>query len=106
MPDQTQANAWAGAGSNGLINQFPLQLDELTRLVLASALATDIGWAQPLGTTKELGGVFGKEVSTALTFRDGIQLIAPSGAAICRPGRRRAITTSRAHPAYRRCSTR
>lgn len=81
VPDQAQADAWAGAGSNGLINQFPLQLEELTRLVLASALATDIGWAQPLGTTKELGGAFGKEISTALTFRDGIQLIVETDAA-------------------------
>ncbi|WP_135459625.1 hypothetical protein [Mycobacterium sp. DL99] len=81
VPEQAQADAWARSQTNGLIDQFPLQLNELTRLVLASALATDIGWAQPLGTTNELGGPFGEQISTALTFRDGIQLVVDTEAA-------------------------
>ncbi|OBB29856.1 hypothetical protein A5792_03095 [Mycolicibacterium peregrinum] len=81
VPDQAQADAWAQANSNGLINEFPLQLDVLTRLVLASALATDIRWAQPLGTTNELGGVFGDAISTALELRAGIQLVVDTEAA-------------------------
>ncbi|MBX8688511.1 hypothetical protein GO011_13830 [Mycobacterium sp. 20091114027_K0903767] len=81
IPDQARADAWAQARTNGLIAEFPLQLDELTRLVLASALATDIGWAQPLGTTTELGGPFGDRIGVALMFRDGIQLVVDTDAA-------------------------
>ncbi|MED5815812.1 hypothetical protein VST63_25925 [Mycolicibacterium sp. 050232] len=81
VPDKAQADAWARARTDGLIDRFPLQLDELTRLVLASALATDISWAQPLDTTNELGGPFGEQISTALTVRDGIQLVVDTDAA-------------------------
>lgn len=81
IPDQARADAWAQARTNGLITEFPLQLDELTRLVLASALAADIGWAQPLGTTTELGGPFGDRIGAALMFRDGIQLVVDTDAA-------------------------
>jgi hypothetical protein len=81
VPDQTQANAWAQAGTNGLIDEFPLRIDELTRLVLASALATGISWRTPLGTTEHLGGEFGTAISHALAFQDGIQLVAQTDAA-------------------------
>jgi hypothetical protein len=81
VPDQAQANTWAQARTNGLIDEFPLTIDELTRLVLASALATDIRWRNPLDTTEHLGGEFGAAISHALTFRDGIQLIAETDAA-------------------------
>lgn len=81
VPDQSRADAWARAGTGGLIDEFPLQLDGLTRLVLASALATDIGWARPLGTTNELGGVFGTAIGTALMLSEGIQLIVETDAA-------------------------
>ncbi len=53
-----------------MIEEFPIEIDELTRLILASALATDISWTQPLD-----------EVDGMLTFRDGIQLVAETEAA-------------------------
>ncbi len=81
VPDQAKADAWARTRTNGLIDRFPLQLNELTRLVLASALATDISWAQPLGTTNELGGRFGEQISTALAVAGGIQLVVETDAA-------------------------
>jgi hypothetical protein len=81
MPNQAQANAWAQARTNGMINEFPLQIDELTRLVLASALACDISWATPLGMTDDLGGEFGSAISRALTLDFGIQLVAETDAA-------------------------
>jgi hypothetical protein len=81
VPNQAQANAWAQARTNGMINEFPLQIDELTRLVLASALACDISWATPLGTTDDLGGEFGPAISRALTLDFGIQLVAETDAA-------------------------
>ncbi len=41
MPSQVDADAWARERTLGMIEQFPLEIDELTRLILASALATD-----------------------------------------------------------------
>jgi hypothetical protein len=81
VPNQAQANAWAQARTNGLIGEFPLQIDELTRLVLASALAADIAWATPLATTDDLGGEFGVLIAHALTLHFGIQLVAETDAA-------------------------
>ena len=81
MPDQAQANAWARAGTDGAIDEFPLEIDELTRLVLASALATDISWATPLDIADDLGGEFGSAISHALTVETGIQLVAETAAA-------------------------
>jgi hypothetical protein len=81
IPNQAQADAWARARTNGMIDEFPLQIDQLTRLVLASALAADITWATPLGTTDDLGGEFGSAISRALTLDFGTQLIAETDAA-------------------------
>ena len=81
IPNQAQADAWARARTNGMIDEFPLQIDELTRLVLASALAADITWATPLGTTDDLGGEFGSAINRALTLDFGTQLIAETDAA-------------------------
>jgi hypothetical protein len=81
IPNQAQANAWAQVRTNGLIDEFPLQIDELTRLVLASALAAHITWATPLGVTDDLGGEFGSVISRALTLDFGIQLVAETDAA-------------------------
>ena len=81
MPNQAQANAWARARTNGMIDEFPLQIDELTRLVLASALAADITWSVPLDTTDDLGGEFGSVIARALTLDFGIQLVAETDAA-------------------------
>jgi Serpin (serine protease inhibitor) len=81
VPDQARANAWAQEHTNGAINEFPIHIDELTRLLLASAVATDIAWARPLDTTEDLGGQFGAAIHRALTLDDGIQLIADTDAA-------------------------
>lgn len=48
LPDQAGADRWARERTDGLIERFPLQVDDLTRLVLASALATRISWRMPL----------------------------------------------------------
>ena len=70
VPSQADADAWARERTLGMIEEFPLEIDDLTRLILASALATDISWTQPL-----------EEVDGLLTFRDGIQLVADTEAA-------------------------
>jgi hypothetical protein len=49
MPSQAQADAWADRKTLGLIPRFPIQIDEFTRIVLASALATRVSWKVPFG---------------------------------------------------------
>jgi hypothetical protein len=70
VPSQAEADAWARDRTLGMIEQFPLEIDDLTRLILASALATDISWLQPL-----------EEADGLLTFGDGTQLVAETEAA-------------------------
>lgn len=70
VPSQAAADAWARERTLGLIEEFPVEIDKLTRLLLASALATDISWSHPL---EEDGGL--------LTLRDGTQLVAETEAA-------------------------
>lgn len=47
MPTQAEADAWAERETLGLIRKFPLEIDSLTRIVLASALATKVSWEVP-----------------------------------------------------------
>jgi hypothetical protein len=47
MPAQAEADAWAARETMGLIKSFPVRIDELTRVVLASALATRVSWEVP-----------------------------------------------------------
>ena len=47
IPSQAQADEWARLRSMGLIERFPLSVDALTRIVLASALATKVSWRVP-----------------------------------------------------------
>ncbi len=49
MPSQAQADAWADRKTLGLIPRFPMQIDEFTRIALASALATKVSWEVPFG---------------------------------------------------------
>jgi hypothetical protein len=44
MPSQTEADAWAARRTSGLIDRFPLAITALTRMILASALATKVTW--------------------------------------------------------------
>jgi hypothetical protein len=47
IPAQTTADAWTERLTEGLITHFPIKLSELTRLVLASVLATKVSWETP-----------------------------------------------------------
>lgn len=49
MPTQAEADAWAQRETLGLIRRFPMQIDALTRIVLASVLATKVSWEVPFG---------------------------------------------------------
>ena len=48
VPSQAGADAWASDRTGGLIERFPVDVDRLTALVLASAVACDITWRNPL----------------------------------------------------------
>jgi hypothetical protein len=59
MPTQAEADAWAQRETLGLIRRFPMKIDDLTRVVLASALATKVSWEVPFDVVpaaKHLGG--------------------------------------------------
>ncbi len=73
IPSQAQADAWAGARTKGLIETFPISLQPDTLLVLASALATDVSWTEPLerAEASDLGGDFGARATHALVDRRG-----------------------------------
>jgi hypothetical protein len=47
MPAQADADAWAARRTSRLINEFPLQITELTRIILASVLASKVTWQRP-----------------------------------------------------------
>ena len=50
VPDQMVLDAWASQHTRGLIDSFPLQVTELTRLVLATALVLEPRWTETLVT--------------------------------------------------------
>jgi hypothetical protein len=47
VPSQAAADAWTERQTQGLIARFPIELSKLTRLVLASVLATKVSWETP-----------------------------------------------------------
>lgn len=49
VPDQSTADAWTAERTSGLIERFPLSVDDTTLAVLAAAIATRISWDVPLG---------------------------------------------------------
>ena len=51
VPTQAVADAWAREHTLGMIDHFPLAIDDEVRCVLANALATRIGWQHPFTTT-------------------------------------------------------
>ncbi|WP_091294643.1 hypothetical protein [Micromonospora halophytica] len=58
LPDQAGLDAWAREHTLGLIDRFPLTVTPLVLVMLASALATRISWADPfdLAPGAALGG--------------------------------------------------
>lgn len=50
LPDQAGLDRWASEHTRGLIERFPLQVDALTQLVLATALVLQPRWTTELGT--------------------------------------------------------
>ncbi|HEX7131265.1 MAG TPA: hypothetical protein VF228_01745 [Iamia sp.] len=82
VPTQVVADRWAAARTAGLVDRFPVAVDPVTVLVLASALATKVTWAQPFAVAEaaELGGPWADEVGRVLT-RTGATHLADTEAA-------------------------
>ena len=47
IPSQADADHWASRHTDGLIDRFPVTVDELTVVLLASALTTQVSWETP-----------------------------------------------------------
>ncbi|WFE40033.1 serpin family protein [Micromonospora sp. WMMD998] len=62
LPDRAALDAWARERTGGLIERFPVDVTPETLLVLASALATRVSWADPFevapGTELGAGSVW------------------------------------------------
>ena len=71
VPDQMALDAWASHHTRGLIDSFPLQVDELTRVVLATALVLEPRWTESLVT----------EGSQGLKLHGGLQTVVDTTAA-------------------------
>lgn len=57
MPTASEADAWAARKTMDLIRKFPLEIDESTRIALASALATKVSWEVPFEVVAAADGV-------------------------------------------------
>jgi hypothetical protein len=68
IPDQAVVDAWAARHTNGMIEEFPFDIEPLTAAVLASALACEVTWVEPFDAVgpELLGGLFGDRVDEAL----------------------------------------
>jgi len=68
MPTQAQADAWAREHTKGQIESMPVVIGEDSRLLLATAVATDVGWqkAFSLVPAVELGGSWASRVKRVM----------------------------------------
>jgi Serpin (serine protease inhibitor) len=76
MPTQAEADAWAQRETLGLIRRFPMKIDELTRIVLASALATKVSWEVPFGVVPAV-----EQLGVASPWRSAVSRLLWDGAA-------------------------
>jgi hypothetical protein len=84
MPTQSVADAWALEHTHGLIAQFPATINELSRLLLASAVAVDVAWESPFFTvtSDNLGGPWAQRVGRVMREHgDGATAVARTAAA-------------------------
>lgn len=94
IPDQGTLDQWAAEHTRGLIDSFPLQVDELTRLVLATALVLEPRWTESLQV----------ECDEWIRLHGGLQTVVETEAAgpvvVAKPHSRDGIdvVSVRAHP--------
>jgi hypothetical protein len=68
MPTQAEANAWAREQTRGQIESMPVEINDDSRLLLATAVATEVQWesAFDLVPATELGGPWATRVSRVM----------------------------------------
>lgn len=68
VPGRADADRWASGRTAGLVGRFPAEPGPGTAVVLASAVATRVSWADPFdeADAAELGGEFGSLAASAL----------------------------------------
>ena len=68
MPTQAEANAWAREQTRGQIESMPVQISDDSRLLLATAVATEVQWerAFDLVPAAELGGPWATRVNRVM----------------------------------------
>jgi len=85
MPTQAQANAWAREQTKGQIESMPVEIEEEFRLLLATAVATDVHWrrAFDLVPAAELGGSWASRLNRVMRrYREGpVSVVARTDAA-------------------------
>lgn len=72
IPSQGEADAWVARRTGGMVESLPLELTELTAVVLANTVFTDITWHWEFEAADrdDLGGEFGDKASEALRAHD------------------------------------
>lgn len=94
IPDQAALDAWATTHTRGLVERFPVEVSDLTRILLATALVLEPQWTDRMETSGRDG----------LVLNDGLQTIVATKAAglvvVAKPHSRDAIdvVSVRAHP--------
>lgn len=68
MPTQAEADEWARRQSLGQFNSFPTAIDSETRLLFATAIATEVPWERPfsLVPAAELGGAWASRLNRVM----------------------------------------
>jgi hypothetical protein len=68
MPTQAEANAWAHEQTRGQIESMPVAINDDSRLLLATAVATEVQWGRAfdLVPASELGGLWAARVKRVM----------------------------------------
>ena len=85
MPTQAEANAWACEQTRGQIESMPVEINDDSRLLLATAVATEVPWerAFELVSAAELGGPWATRVKRVMRRhqKGSVQVVARTEAA-------------------------
>ena len=83
MPTQAEADAWASEHTKGQLQSMPVVIGDDSRLLLATAVATEVSWNYPfeLVQAKELAGPWASHVKHVMRRRGGDHVVARTEAA-------------------------
>ncbi|MGO1971782.1 MAG: hypothetical protein ACTH2Q_02380 [Propionibacteriaceae bacterium] len=92
IPTQAELDEWARRNTDGLIKEFPLDVDPRTVFLLATAIAARISWAVPFEdcAAERLGGTWAGQLESALrspTQHPSVIVDTPAGRALVHEAR-------------------